>query len=45
MYLLYQVEVLMTAPRIKHVRTAQTKVNFGENFQVAMWSQLKVDFK
>ncbi|GLD61864.1 matrix-remodeling-associated protein 5-like protein [Lates japonicus] len=31
---LFQVEVLMTAPRIEHVRTAQTRVTFGENFQV-----------
>ncbi|KAM7417130.1 hypothetical protein PAMA_016980 [Pampus argenteus] len=31
---LFQVEVLMTPPRIEHVRTAQTKVTFGDNFQV-----------
>ncbi|KAG8004252.1 Matrix-remodeling-associated protein 5, partial [Nibea albiflora] len=31
---LFQVEVLMTPPRIEHVRTAQTRVTFGENFQV-----------
>ncbi|KAE8286257.1 Matrix-remodeling-associated protein 5 [Larimichthys crocea] len=31
---LFQVEVLMTPPRIEHVRTAQTRVTFGDNFQV-----------
>ncbi|KAF1384356.1 hypothetical protein PFLUV_G00117470 [Perca fluviatilis] len=31
---LFQVEVVMTPPRIEHVRTAQTRVTFGENFQV-----------
>ncbi|XP_070818988.1 matrix-remodeling-associated protein 5 [Chaetodon trifascialis] len=31
---LFQVEVLMTPPRIEHVRTPQTRVTFGENFQV-----------
>ncbi|XP_030000544.1 matrix-remodeling-associated protein 5 [Sphaeramia orbicularis] len=31
---LFQVEVLMTPPRIEHVRTAQIRVPFGENFQV-----------
>ncbi|KAM4586072.1 matrix-remodeling-associated protein 5 [Fundulus diaphanus] len=31
---LFQVDVLMTPPRIEHVRTAQTRVSFGENFQV-----------
>ncbi|KAK2849516.1 hypothetical protein Q5P01_009350 [Channa striata] len=31
---LFQVEVLMTPPRIEHVRSAQTQVTFGENFQV-----------
>ncbi|XP_040030761.2 matrix-remodeling-associated protein 5 isoform X1 [Gasterosteus aculeatus] len=31
---LFQVDVLMTPPRIEQVRTAQTKVTFGENFQV-----------
>ncbi|KAM9740892.1 matrix-remodeling-associated protein 5 isoform 1-T2 [Menidia menidia] len=31
---LFQVQVLMTPPRIEHVRTAQTRVTFGENFQV-----------
>nr|XP_020451176.1 matrix-remodeling-associated protein 5-like [Monopterus albus] len=31
---LFQVEVLMTPPRIEHVRTAQTRVAFGEKFQV-----------
>ncbi|XP_029297607.1 matrix-remodeling-associated protein 5 [Cottoperca gobio] len=31
---LFQVEVLMTPPRIEHVRTAQTRVTFGQNFQV-----------
>ncbi|KAM8848649.1 matrix-remodeling-associated protein 5 [Synchiropus picturatus] len=30
----FQVQVLMTAPRIEHVRTAQAKVTYGENFQV-----------
>lgn len=36
MYLLYQMEVLMTAPRIEQVRTVQTRVTFGENFQVSV---------
>ncbi|KAK7922045.1 hypothetical protein WMY93_008947 [Mugilogobius chulae] len=31
---MFQVEVLMTPPRIEHVRTAQTRVPYGENFQV-----------
>ncbi|KAM8910560.1 matrix-remodeling-associated protein 5 [Spinachia spinachia] len=31
---LFQVDVLMTPPRIEQVRTAQTEVTFGENFQV-----------
>ncbi|XP_068182597.1 matrix-remodeling-associated protein 5 [Antennarius striatus] len=31
---LFQVDVLMAAPRIEHVRTAQMRVAFGENFQV-----------
>ncbi|KAI9515822.1 hypothetical protein NQZ68_022176 [Dissostichus eleginoides] len=31
---LFQVEVIMTPPKIEHVRTAQTRVTFGENFQV-----------
>ncbi|XP_072252322.1 matrix-remodeling-associated protein 5 [Leuresthes tenuis] len=31
---LFQLEVLMTPPRIEHVKTAQTRVTFGENFQV-----------
>ncbi|KAM9375420.1 matrix-remodeling-associated protein 5 [Pholidichthys leucotaenia] len=31
---LFQVEVLMTPPRIEQVRTVQTRVTFGENFQV-----------
>ncbi|XP_045887669.1 matrix-remodeling-associated protein 5 [Micropterus dolomieu] len=31
---LFQVEVLMTPPRIEHMKTAQTRVTFGENFQV-----------
>ncbi|XP_062416721.1 matrix-remodeling-associated protein 5 [Pungitius pungitius] len=31
---LFQVDVLMTPPKIEQVRTAQTKVTFGENFQV-----------
>uniref|UniRef100_UPI0037E78989 matrix-remodeling-associated protein 5 n=1 Tax=Semicossyphus pulcher TaxID=241346 RepID=UPI0037E78989 len=31
---LFQVEVVMTPPRIEHVRTVQTSVTFGENFQV-----------
>nr|XP_061783687.1 matrix-remodeling-associated protein 5-like [Nerophis lumbriciformis] len=31
---LFRVDVLMTPPRIKHVRTTQPKVNFGENVQV-----------
>ncbi|KAM7000708.1 matrix-remodeling-associated protein 5 [Tautogolabrus adspersus] len=31
---LFQVEVVMTPPKIEHVRTAQTRVTFGENFQV-----------
>lgn len=33
---MYQVDVLMTPPRIEHVRTAQTQVTFGEIFQVAI---------
>lgn len=41
-YLYYQVEVLMTPPRIEHVRTAQTRVTFGENFQVIIESFLEV---
>lgn len=28
----------MTPPRIEQVRTAQTKVTFGENFQVFLWA-------
>ncbi|KAM3867228.1 matrix-remodeling-associated protein 5 [Diretmus argenteus] len=31
---LFQVEVLMTPPRIEHLRTAQTRVTFGEKFQM-----------
>nr|XP_057918955.1 matrix-remodeling-associated protein 5 [Doryrhamphus excisus]XP_057918956.1 matrix-remodeling-associated protein 5 [Doryrhamphus excisus] len=31
---LFRVDVLMTPPRIQHVRTTQSKVNFGENVQV-----------
>ncbi|KAF7227861.1 matrix-remodeling-associated protein 5 isoform X2 [Nothobranchius furzeri] len=31
---LFQVDVLMVPPRIEHVRTAQTRITFGENFQV-----------
>ncbi|KAK5925502.1 hypothetical protein CgunFtcFv8_018021 [Champsocephalus gunnari] len=31
---LFQVEVIMTPPKIEHVRTAQTRVTFGDNFQV-----------
>ncbi|XP_015244625.1 PREDICTED: matrix-remodeling-associated protein 5-like [Cyprinodon variegatus] len=31
---LFQVKVLMTPPRIEHVRTSQSRVTFGENFQV-----------
>ncbi|KAM4621357.1 matrix-remodeling-associated protein 5 [Polymixia lowei] len=31
---LFQVEVLMTPPRIEHLRTPQTRVTYGENFQV-----------
>ena len=38
MLLLYQVDVVMTPPRIKQVRTPQTRVIFGENFQVAIGS-------
>jgi len=34
MYSLHQVEVLMTPPRIEHVRTAQSRVTLGEHFQV-----------
>ncbi|KAM9795151.1 immunoglobulin superfamily member 10 [Neosynchiropus ocellatus] len=30
----FQVQVLMTPPRIEHVRTKQAKVTYGENFQV-----------
>lgn len=33
---MYQVDVLMTPPRIEHVRTAHTRVTFGENFQVSV---------
>lgn len=33
----------MTPPRIEHVRTAQTQVTFGENFQVYLLNQLKVE--
>ncbi|KAM6923837.1 matrix-remodeling-associated protein 5 [Xenentodon cancila] len=31
---LFQVDVLMTPPRIEHVKAPQNKVIFGENFQV-----------
>lgn len=31
---MFNVEVLMTPPRIEHMRTAQTRVPFGENFLV-----------
>lgn len=33
---MYQVDVLMAPPRIEHVRTAQTRVTFGEIFQVTI---------
>lgn len=42
MFLLYQVDVVMTPPRIEQVRTPQTRVIFGENFQVGMGSHLKL---
>ncbi len=42
MCLLYQVEVLMTPPRIEHVRALQIRVTFGENFQVALRRLLEV---
>lgn len=33
----------MTPPKIEHVRTAQTRVTFGENFQVDFGHLLMFD--
>ena len=40
---IFQVEVIMTPPKIEHVRTAQTRVTFGENFQVDFGHLLMFD--
>lgn len=36
MFLYHQVDVVMTAPKIEHVRSAQSRVTFGDNFQVVL---------